>query len=128
MTINTRLNSEGYSFYKKCETCGNIKVNDYYQNWTKVKLTSDITIYFDIFTTIQVKKSGKEEEKPNIKIRIESNKKSLKDFKNIALKLQNIFSIFLDSSPVITDITCIKESHDENKKMIILVKNIIFYF
>ena len=116
MTINTRLNSEGYSFYKKCETCGNIKVNDYYQNWTKVKLTSDITIYFDIFTTIQVKKSGKEEEKPNIKIRIESNKKSLKDFKNIALKLQNIFSIFLDSSPVITDITCIKESHDENKK------------
>lgn len=102
MTVNSMVNVEGYSFYKKCEKCGNVRLKDCYQNWTSLKLTPDITIHFDIFSITQFKKSGRKDEKPNIKIRIESQKKSLNDFKIIAWRLQNIFSIFLDSSATIT--------------------------
>lgn len=116
MTINSRVNVEGYSFYKECETCGSVGLNERYQNWTSVKLTPDITIHFDIWATVQLKMSGNKEECPNIKIRIESQKKSLNDFKVIAWKLQNIFSVFFDSSPVITSITCSKELYNETPK------------
>ena len=113
MTINSMVNVEEYSFYKKCEKCGNVSLKEPYQNWTSVKITPDITIHFDIWSIVQVKTSGKEDEKPNIKIRIESQKKSLNDFKIIAWKLQNIFSIFFDSSPTITSIACIKDLYNE---------------
>lgn len=113
MTINSRVNVEGYSFYKKCEKCRNVGLKEPYQNWTSVKITPDITIHFDIFSITQFKKSGRKDEKPNIKIRIESQNKSLNDFKIIAWRLQNIFSIFFDSSATITSITCIKDLYNE---------------
>ena len=47
-TINPAMNAEGYSFYKECERCGNVGLNERYQNWTSVKLTPDIAIYFDV--------------------------------------------------------------------------------
>lgn len=115
-TINLTVNAERYSFYKECERCGAVGLSKPYQNWTSVQLTPDTTIYFDIWATVQLKMSGNKEERPNIKIRIESQKKSLNDFKVIAWKLQNIFSVFFDSSPVITSITCSKELYNETPK------------
>lgn len=116
MTINKRVNIEGHSFYKECEQCGSVGLNERYQNWTKFELTPDVTVYFDIWSTVQLKISGNEEENPNIKIRLESQNKSLNDFKAIAWKLQNIFSVFFDSSPVITSITCSKKLYNEAPK------------